>query len=492
MELPNDILSCHRLIIELSRFIAGIKPQLEDYLQVIEKQSLQIEQLVSQNKQLETRITELESQIKQNSHNSSQPPSSDKYRIKPAFSRPKGGKLGGKSGHKGGTLKMVEDADYIIPHFVEVCQYCGKNHQQESLEIRGRRQVFDIPAPRIEVTEHQAQDWVCAGCGGQNAGIFPEEVKTSVQYGPRIKSAGVLLNQYLAVPRNKVLDIFRMFYGIEMNESALQNHQEQAYEKLSKDEQYIKGQVQKSPVVHFDETGAYVNGKRIWEHVASNQTYTLLFIHEKRGAQAHQCETSILPDFRGWAVHDCWASYFMFDQAKHAICGSHLLRELNALTENGSKWAKICHKMLLDLYERSDKGRSGIRKKYRKSVKADFSKLFKAAHKEEPPPVINPRGKPKKSKGRNLLERLEKHLDAVLAFAFNKEVPFTNNQAERDIRPTKTKMKVAGCFRTLEGARIYARVQSFCSTVRKLHFNPFNELYTVFNGGIPKYRLQSA
>ena len=94
----------------------------------------------------------------------------------------------------------------------------------------------------------------------------------------------------------------------------------------------------------------------------------------------------------------------------------------------------------------------------------------------------------KQTKGRNLLDRLSKHQSAVLAFAFHAEVPSTNNQAERDIRPTKTKMKVSGCFRTEYGARIYARVQSLVSTVRKLNGNPFHELYTVLSGGMPNYR----
>lgn len=121
----------------------------------------------------------------------------------------------------------------------------------------------------------------------------------------------------------------------------------------------------------------------------------------------------------------------------------------------------------------------------------DFKKILELANEEEPLPIQKTRGKPKKSKGRNLLDRLQKHTAAVFAFVVHKEVPFTNNQAERDIRPTKTKMKVSGCFRTIEGANIYARVQGFVSTVRKRQFNPFNELYTVLAGGIPDYRLIS-
>ena len=105
-------------------------------------------------------MKELASQIKQNSRNSSRPPSSDMYRQKPAFPRVKGGKIGGKKGHNGGTLKMVPVPDILIDHQVDVCTHCGKFHFQEPLSVRSRRQVFDIPPPRLEVTEHRVLDWV--------------------------------------------------------------------------------------------------------------------------------------------------------------------------------------------------------------------------------------------------------------------------------------------------------------------------------------------
>lgn len=105
------------------------------------------------------------------------------------------------------------------------------------------------------------------------------------------------------------------------------------------------------------------------------------------------------------------------------------------------------------------------------------------AQKEEPPPEYRHKNKrARKTKGRNLLERFIEHKDAVLAFAQYKEVPFTNNQAERDVRPAKIKQKIAGSFRTLKNAKIYARAQGFISTTRKHQLNVFNELVAVFNG----------
>lgn len=482
MELPNDIASCHRIIRELVTIIEGFKPQIEGYVQKFEDQQAKVGRL-------EARVKELESQLHQNSRNSNYPSSLDKYKPKPAFPRIKGGKIGGKKGHDGGTLKMVSEPDEVKKYTPEVCTHCGRIHGEESLIIRARRQVFDIPPPRIEVTEHQVLDWVCSGCQSLNQGQFPPYVCSNTQYGFRLAAMSALFNNGYNIPRNKVQSIFKDLYGVTLNEQTLQAQNEFAYGCLEQEEVHIKAQLLKSAVVHYDETGFYVGKERFWEHVASNEYYTALFVHPNRGAAAHEVDTSILPCYQNWAVHDCWSTYFNFTGCQHAVCGAHLLREFTGLIESGTIWAKNFHTFLLDLYKRSDQGKGMIPQNERAEVRIMYQRLLEQADKEEPQPTQKPRGKPKKTKGRNLLDRLTKHQDAVLAFALYIEVPFSNNQAERDIRPTKTKMKVSGCFRTQYGAQIYARIQSFVSTVRKLQFNPFNELYTVLSSGTPEYRL---
>ena len=461
MGLPQDIEGCHQMIKDLL---------------------VSVEHLV-------LRVKELESQINQNSRNSSRPPSSDLYRKGPAFPRSKGGKVGGKKGHDGGTLKMVDKPDIIIEHKSNVCTHCGKVHFQEPLVLRGHRQVFDIPQPRLEVTEHRVFDWQCCGCHQKNKGQFPPQVSAPTQYGFRLQTMGILFNNAYNIPRNKVQLIFKDLYGVTLNEGTLQNHNELAYAQLEEEETYIKSQVLQSEVVHYDETGFYVGKERYWEHVASNGHFTHLFVHRQRGKDAHEKHLSILPDFLNWAVHDCWSTYFNFPACKHAVCGAHLLRELNALIENGRQWAIQFHAFLLDLYRQTDQGKSRLLPEKHKKTLLRYKQILQLADQEEPPPIHNTRGKPKQTKGRNLFDRLTKHQSAVLAFAFHIEVPFTNNQAERDIRPTKTKMKVSGCFRTEYGAHIYARIQSFVSTVRKLQFNPFNELFAALSGGTPQYRV---
>jgi transposase len=368
MDLPNDIASCHRIIRELVTVIEGFKPHLEGYVQQIEAQRNHIEAQRHQIDNLEFRVKELEGQLHQNSRNSNYPSSMDKYNPKPAFPRTKGGKIGGKPGHDGGTLKMVSAPDVVKTHTPEVCARCGQIHSAESFVVRARRQVFDIPWPRIEVTEHQVLDWVCSGCQALNQGQFPQDVCSNTQYGLRLVAMSALFNNGYNIPRNKVQAIFKDLYGVTLNEQTLQAQNEFAYASLAEDEAHIKAKLLQSQVVHYDETGFYVGKDRFWEHVASNNFYTALFVHLQRGAAAHQNDVSILPSFQNWAVHDCWSTYFNFTGCKHAVCGAHLLREFTALIESGSKWAQNFHAFLLDLYERSDKGKTAILTKERSKV----------------------------------------------------------------------------------------------------------------------------
>ncbi len=171
-------------------------------------------------------------------------------------------------------------------------------------------------------------------------------------------------------------------------------------------------------------------------------------------------EMSVLPNFTGVAVHDCWGSYFSFCEMKHAVCGAHILREVNGIIETSeSTWAVSMKHLLMRMYRKSDFGKGIITtiSRYEKSYDA----ILRQAEEEEPlPEKRTGRGKMKRTKGRNLLERLRKHPDAVLRFAKEKEVPFTNNQAERDIRPAKIKQKMNGGFRAASGTQSYCRINS--------------------------------
>lgn len=441
---------------------------------------LQLEELSVRLLQQAAKIAELESRLNQNSRNSHQPPSRDGLKKKPALSKPKGKKPGGQKGHPGNTLKMVAQADVVVEHLPTVCS-CGHSLAGvESFELASR-QVFDLPEPKLEVTEHRTLACICPHCRSVQQGLFPDEVAASVQYGPGVRSLVVLLNNSCQLPFGKIRQLFADLFGYAINESTQVAANQQCYEALEETSAHIQQCLEASEVNHYDETGLRVAGRLHWLHTCSNEHFTHLFVHPKRGQQALDSEASILPQASGWAVHDCYASYFRYDHCRHAVCGAHLLRELQAWQEQGSRWAKRMHELLLYAYHRSDQGR-GVVAKF-DFIKRRFAHIAQMADREEPPPSQSPKRKRvKRTKGRNLLERMLLRQDAVLAFAQYAEVPFTNNQAERDIRRAKIKQKVAGCFRTFQGAQVYARIEGFLSTARKQQRPVFRELLDTFSG----------
>jgi transposase len=440
-----------------------------------------ISALETENSALRAENAELKSRLNQNSGNSHKPPASDGLKKKPALNQSTGKPTGGQIGHKGKTLEMVAKADKVIVHHAPICPCCLRPFSPSDVKsIIQKRQIFDIPAPRLEVTEHQIG--VIACCGRQHKGLFPAMVSQPVQYGSKIKALSVLLNTDYKIPIEKIEQLFGDLYACSFNESTVLSANSTCFDALEPTEQVIKKAILDSPVAHFDETGMRVCGHLEWFHVASTSLFTYLFVHAKRGKQALQSSFSLIKDFKNWAIHDCWQSYFDFKDLKHGLCNAHILRELHALIENDSSWAKLMHDLLMQLFQETQKGTQIVPNP--DFWRNEYHTICQIADAEEPHPQYGKKGKPKNSKGRNLLNRLVSHQDGVLAFAFNELIPFTNNQAERDIRCLKTKQKAANSFRTLKGAQNYARIQSFVSTLRKHKMNVFHNLINIFDNKV--------
>jgi transposase len=465
LELPTDIESCHKMLIAFSA--------------IIETQQKQLDQMTS-------KIAELEARLNQNSRNSSFPPSRDLFKKKPGIPKPPKNK-GGQKGHDGKTLFQTATPDKVIVLGTDTC-VCGQKMDAKLGKVVQKRQVFDLPQPKLEVTEYQILEQKCT-CGRVHRGQFPLEVPASVQYGPGVRALTVLLNNSGQMSFEKISTLFVDLFGYNLNESTSISNNNLAFTNLESTENRIKEWLEKSQLVHADETGLKVSAgkERYWLHTICNDLFTYLFVKPNRGIAAHSPEVSFLHDFKGWILHDCYPFYFKFTQSRHALCGPHLLRELMAQIEAGKIWAKTLHEFLLDLYKKSEKGTKTV-----PNIKAEKQKWLEicqnAIADEEllrpPPEPTQKKGRPQRGKPLSLLDRLKKHSNAILAFAEFEIVPFSNNQAERDLRPAKTKQKVAGCFRTPDGAQHFARIQGFISTCRKHNLNVFNELRAVCNSNL--------
>src|SRR5260370_4534609 len=433
-----------------------------------------IAQMQQQLELLSEQVQVLQEQLKKDSHNSHLPPSSDRFHRQPKSLRKKSGKkAGGQPGHPGTTLMLSPTPDTVIMHAVEQCVHCQRDLREiESLQVE-RRQVIDLPVKRVLVIEHQAEQKCCPTCQQISSGTFPENVSAPVQYGAAFGAVGVYLVQQQLLPYERACEVMQDLLGPTMSEGTLQTLVQRCAERLSPVEQQIKAALSQAEVLHQDETGLYVAGKRHWMHVSATEQLTHYAVHAKRGHEALDA-IGILADFHGVSVHDGWQSYWRY-ACQHGLCNVHHLRELIFLQEVLQQvWAGQMKHLLLamksTLEQQRTHGRQGLHPLEVQDWKTRYEALLEEgylANPPDPPPEARRRGRRKQSPARNLLDRLSTHQDAVLAFLENFAVPFDNSLAERDIRMVKVQQKVSGCFRSVGGAHAFALIRGYLSTLRK-------------------------
>jgi transposase len=448
--------------------------------------------LVEQIAKLESRLIELEGIVKKNSSNSSKPPTSDGFGKKTKSLRIKGqNQTGGQPDHPGSTLAWSSKLDEIVTHPIHQCLGCGTSLTAEPVKTVWARQVYDIPPIELKVTEHQAQVKDCPHCGTENQAEFPAFVTNVVQYGARLKSMMVYLMEGQLLPSARTCEILSDIVGVNVSEGTLFNTRSHCFEQLAAQERKIKSEIVASSVVHFDETGMRVNGKLWWLHVACTDGLTYYFVHGKRGRDAID-EMGILPAFEGKAVHDGWKSYQDYE-CEHFLCNAHHLRELIFIWEQYHQaWAIQMLILLCSIKQAVDVARINktlLATDVLDAFKTRYQTILEsglAANPPPPPPPTKHRrksgGRQKQSPARNLLERLHKHQASVLGFMYDFNVPFDNNQAERDIRMVKLKQKISGTFRSESGAQMFCRIRGYISTLRKQGLNVLDAFISLFSG----------
>ena len=427
------------------------------------------------------RIEELERRLGLDSSNSSKPPGNDGFRKKPhpKSLRQKTGKTsGGQEGHEGKNLRQVVNPDKVIDHCPSSCS-CGEALGIAQSTGYKKRQVFDIPKPQPAlVTEHRAHSCRCARCGKKTESAFPEDVTAPAQYGANTSALVVYLQAWNLIPEDRVAAFMRDIFGVDMATStiaAMAQRKAAEWKALAK---HIGDLVKKTAVKHMDETGYRIAKALQWLHVASTNLLTF-YRTGKRG--------DMLEGVSGIIVHDFWRSYFNIEGVEHALCNAHHLRELQALMDfEKEKWAFEMFRFLRHACHAAN-----VAREQNKPLKPSFLKWLLArydriiaqglAYHESLPPIERPtlkkrRGKQRRRTGHNLVIRLRDHKEMALRFLVNPDVPFSNNQAERDIRMMKLRLKISGCFRSETGADSFATLRTVLSTAKKQGWNIFNTL----------------
>ncbi|ODS38068.1 MAG: hypothetical protein A7316_08620 [Candidatus Altiarchaeales archaeon WOR_SM1_86-2] len=451
--VKSVIISQHNIIESLIKII-------EENMEVIQKQG--------------EIIQALQDQLAKNSRNSSKPPSSDGLKKPRRTSLRKSGtkKNGGQKGHKGHTLEPVKNPDHVKTHEVEQCKYCRVSLKDEKVIGYEKRQEFDTPLIKIEVTEHQVEIKNCHRCGMENKADFPPGVTQLVQYGSRIKSLAAYLNSYQFIPLERTCEFFEDIFGHRPSEAMVLQANAVLADRIKPAVDAIKQQLIDSSVLNNDETGLRAEGKGHWLHVASTDTLTYYDVHKKRGKEAMD-DIGILSEFEGTSVHDHWKPYFKYENCRHSLCNGHHLRELQFIHEQYQQgWVVKMIDLLMEIKKKVDETSlyndhldppviKEFEERYDETIERGL--MHNIPPPEEHLPKKKKRGRVKQTPAKNLLDRLSEYKEETLRFMHDFSVPFDNNLGERDIRMMKVKQKISGGFRTFEGAKKFCCIRSYIS-----------------------------
>jgi transposase len=427
-----------------------------------------VEEQAGQIAALTVQVAELTRLLGRNSGNSSLPPSSDranKPQRQPARRGVAGRKPGKQPGAPGAGLSLVADPDVVIDHEPGSCAGCGAGLAGAVDAGVIVRQVRDVPLPKITITEHRLHKRACA-CGRVSVAEAPAGVNSPVSYGPNLRAVAVYLVVYQHVPVERAAQLIVDLTGAEVSTGWVSGQVARAAEALVEVEELIKTLLMVAAVIGVDETSLNIAGTMHWLHVARTDTLTAYHRHEHRGRDAVKA-FGILPNFVGTAVHDGLTVYDCYP-AQHALCGAHLIRDLTdaAETHPGQHWPGQARKALADLAALAAQARTDGLAAIPAEQAAEPLKLYRHAVLVGLQHHRRADGR-KQSKTRNLLQRLQAHETEILRFVYDTRIPFTNNGAERDLRPAKTQMKISGSHRSADGATNWLRVRGYISTVRK-------------------------
>lgn len=433
--------------------------------------------------ELQAKVATLEGRLAQNSTNSSKPPSSDSFskKVNRSLREKSGKKVGGQAGHEGTSLKFsVADAEVVIP--VVECSFCGADLTEVVRKKRVRRQVLDLPEDfRPQTVEYQAEVKICPHCAQKTVGSFPQGVNSTVQYGKRLLGLGIYLHLWDGVPYQRCVSFLQTAFGIRLSPATLERAEKQARAALAEENAITLGDLRAERVTCHDETGIRVGPKTHWVHSMSSATATHLYVSEKRGAEGMQAHLS---GYTGTAIHDGWQSYWKFEEAAHALCNAHTLRDLKFCAEiRGQVWSEEMTLFLKNTYRTvqnaKKNGQNQLAPTEIAQIHQNFDSLLATAEQTLPLVPTKPvgkKGRTRKSKERNLFERLQKFKAQTLAFVNDFRIPFDNNLAETSVRMLKVVQKINGGWRTLTGAQIQIAFRTFFDTVRKKGQNTFDAL----------------
>ncbi|HVL04077.1 MAG TPA: IS66 family transposase [Acidimicrobiales bacterium] len=469
-----------------------------ELVELVVELSHRVEALAADNERLRAENQRLRAEVAKNSGNSSKPssrdPAAERKRQAEERQAKKARAAGGKKrrpgkqpGTKGNTLEMTEAPDEVIVHAPEACSGCGAGLGEAEVTAVARRQVIDIPVPAPVVTEHRTQTRRCGCCGQESTAAFPEAVRAPVSYGPRVRAIVVYLLARQHIPVQRSAEAMAELFGIEMATGTVDAIYNDAARRLRGFIAALAAWLRSLPVLHADETTDRIGTATCWMHVVSTGLYTLIHASVTRGTDAI-VEAGVLISYRGVIVHDRLALYWKLKKARHGLCAAHLLRDLASVAEVATQtaWAAGLAALLVEINAACDAARAGGHKALAPTRQRTFRSRYDALVADgiaaNPAPAPGRKRTSLQRQSFNLATAFDDHRQAILRYMYDLEVSFTNNQAERDLRPVKIHRKISSCFRSQAGAERFAHVRSYLSTTRKNDVGALDALTRLFNG----------
>ncbi|MCL2460266.1 MAG: IS66 family transposase, partial [Euryarchaeota archaeon] len=244
-------------------------------------------------------------------------------------------------------MSETPDEVHLLP--TEMCP-CGCSLLETAPIKVIRHQIFDVVHSPLHITEYRSEVKRCPHCSSRVSSDFPKEAANTINFGKNIKTLAVYLNSELLIPYAKVVRMIRDFYGLTLSPATIEGFLTTASNSLDAYEHEVRMKLLESPVLHADETGFYVEGKREWLHVLSTDKLTFYGVHKSRGKEAIE-SMKIIPLYKGILVHDFWNSYMGY-LCYHAFCNAHIIRELQGIYDGfKQEWAKEMRSLLEKTYK---------------------------------------------------------------------------------------------------------------------------------------------
>jgi transposase len=449
-----------------------------------------IGELTARAERLSARLGELERRGRRDSSMSSRPPSSDSpyQKGRDRSLRERGKRRPGRQpGDPGTTMKLVDYPDERLFYPPAACRQCGTDLAAEPVAAQRRHQVTDIePAPAPKVTEPVAQAKQCPCCGTVSEGELPPQVRARASYGPETcaQAANLVCGHRIPIWRSTLLLCQLAGTAVSTGWMAGIRGRAAALIGASGFIERVRELLKAAPAVHADETPARAAGGTRYVHLACTAYLTLM--HTGDWSAETIDAGGVLPGYTGIIVRDGYAGYEHLTDALHAWCGAHLLRDLKSLYDfepGRQNWAEQMASLLVQARDAAAAARQAGHAALEAAVLEDLATRYRAIASAGLAANLYRRTATAKD-ARRIARRFLAFEDLILRFATRPDLDiFTNNEAERTIRPVKVQQRSSGgCWRTLQGLADFAIVQSYLSTAAKWGLSKLDALRGLFNG----------